>query len=253
MKKSAYVEAMAHLRKGLELLKTLPETAERAELELALQFDLGASLIVSKGWIAPEVEQAYVRSYELCRQVGETPKLIPVLHGLRRPYALRGDEGDGQRALELGEQLLSLAQRRNDTAMLQEAHWALGQTLYSLGVLNPARTHLEQSSAFYTPQSLGSQVSRDAAGTQIACLIHMARVLWALGYPDQALETSDEALSLSHELQHPFTLAFALWGVIQLNKYRREVQATFERAEATIALSEEKGFSLWLEYAIKVG
>ena len=90
MKKSAYVEAMAHLRKGLELLQALPETAERAELELALQFDLATSLIVSKGWIAPEVEQAYARAYELCRQVGETPTLIPVLQGLRRLYATAG-------------------------------------------------------------------------------------------------------------------------------------------------------------------
>jgi predicted ATPase len=250
MKRSAYAEAMAHLREGLELLKTLPETAERAELELALQFDLGASLIVSKGYIAPEVEQAYARSYELCRQVEETPKLIPVMQGLRRLYALRGDQGDGQRALDLGDQLLTLAQRRNDTTLLQEAHWALGQTFCYLGELCHARTHLEQSSAFYTPQSLSSQVSRDAAGTQIACLVHMARVLWALGYPAQALETSDEALSLAHELQHPFTLAFALWGITQINKYRREVQATFERAEATIALSKEQGFSLWLGHGI---
>jgi predicted ATPase len=248
MTKSAYVEAMAHLRKGLELLQTLPETAERAELELALQFDLAASLIVSKGGTAPEVEQAYVRALELCRQVGETPMLIPVLQGLRRLYALRGDRGDGQKARELGEQLLTLAQRQNDTALLQEAHWALGQTLYYLGELNPARTHLEQSSAFYTPQSLSSQVSRDAAGTQIACLVHMAWVLWALGYPDQALETSDEALSLAHELSHPFTLAFAFWGMAQLNQFRREVQATLERAEAAIALSNEQGFSLWVEY-----
>jgi predicted ATPase len=246
--KSAYVEAMAHLRKGLELLHTLPETAERAELELALQFDLAASLIVSKGGTAPEVEQAYVRALELCRQVGETPMLIPVLQGLRRLYALRGDRGDGQKARELGEQLLTLAQRQNDTALLQEAHWALGQTLYYLGELNPARTHLEQSSAFYTPQSLSSQVSRDAAGTQIACLVHMAWVLWALGYPDQALETSDEALSLAHELSHPFTLAFAFWGMAQLNQFRREVQATLARAEAAIALSNEQGFSLWVEY-----
>jgi class 3 adenylate cyclase/predicted ATPase len=248
MTKSAYVEAMAHLRKGLELLQTLPETAERAELELALQFDLAASLIVSKGGTAPEVEKAYVRALELCRQVGETPMLIPVLQGLRRLYALRGDRGDGQKARELGEQLLTLAQRQNDTALLQEAHWALGQTLYYLGELNPARTHLEQSSAFYTPQSLSSQVSRDAAGTQIACLVHMAWVLWALGYPDQALETSDEALSLAHELSHPFTLAFAFWGMAQLNQFRREVQATLERAEAAIALSNEQGFSLWVEY-----
>jgi predicted ATPase len=248
MKKSAYMEAMAHLRKGLELLQTLPETAQRAELELALQFDLAASLVVSKGGIAPDVEQAYTRALELCRQVGETPTLIPVLQGLRRLYALRGDPGDGQKARELGEQLLSLAQRQDDTALLQEAHWALGQTLFYLGELNPARTHLEQSSAFYTPQSLSSQVSRDAAGTQIACLVHMAWALWALGYPDQALETGDEALSLAHALSHPFTLAFAFWGMAQLNQFRHEVQASLERVEATIALSNEQGFPVWVEY-----
>jgi len=248
MKKSAYVEAMAHLRKGLELLQTLPETAERAELELALQFDLAQSLIVSKGWTAPEVEQAYARAYELCREVGETPTFIPVLQGLRLVYAMRGDRGDAQRALELGEQLLTLAQRQNDTRLLQEAHWANGQTLYYLGELNSARTYLEQGSASYTPQSLSSQASRDAAGTQIACLLYTGFILWALGYPDQALETSDEALSLAHELSHPFTLAFAFWGMAQLNQFRREVQATLEQAEATIALSNEQGFPVMVDY-----
>jgi predicted ATPase len=248
MKKSAYVEAMAHLRKGLELLQTLPDTAERAELELALQFDLATSLIVSTSWTAPEVEQAYARALELCREVGETPTLIPVLQGLRRLYALRGNRGDVQKALELGEQLLTLAQGQNDTTLLQEAHWALGQTLYFLGELNPARTHLEQSSAFYKPQSLSSQVSRDAAGTQIACLAHKAWALWVLGYPDRALEASDEALSLAHELSHPFTLAYAFWAMAQLNQCRREVKATLERAEATIALSNERGFPMMVNY-----
>ena len=247
MKKSAYVEAMAHLRKGLELLKKLPETDKRNELELALQFDLAASLIVPEGWISPGVEQAYVRSYELCQQVGETSKLIPVLQGLRRLYALRGDQGDGQRALELGDQLLALAQRRNDAALLQEAHWALGQTFFYLGELIPVRSHLEQSSSFYTPQSLHSQASRDAAGTQIACLSFMGWTLWALGHPDQALETCNEAVSLAQELLHPFTLGFSLFMMAQLNQYMRKVQETLERAEALIALSNEHGFSLWLE------
>jgi predicted ATPase len=229
MKKSAYVEAIAHLRKELELLHTLPETAERAELELSLQFDLATSLIVPKGWIAPEVEQAYARAYELCRQVRETPMLIPVLQGLRRLYAARGDRGDAQRARELGEQLLDLAQRQNDTALLQEAHWALGITKMTRGELKPAHKHLEQSSAFYTPQSLSSQPSRDAAGTQIACLFYTGWVLWMLGYPDKALEFSNKALSLAHDLSHPFTLAFAFWAMAQLNQFRREVQATLKR------------------------
>jgi predicted ATPase len=161
---------------------------------------------------------------------------------------MRGDPGDAQRALELGEQLLTLAQRQNDTRLLQEAHWANGQTLYYLGELNSARTHLEQSSASYTPQSLNSQASRDAAGTQIACLFYTGFILWALGYPDQALEASEKALSLAHELSHPFTLANAFWGIAQLNQFRRDVQATLEQAEATIALSIEQGFPVMVDY-----
>lgn len=245
IKKSAYAEAIVHLRKGLEVLQRLPETAESGELELELQFDLATSLIVFKGYTAPEVEQAYARAYELCRKVGETPKLIPVLQGLRLVYASRGDRGDAQRALELGEQLLTLAQHQHDTASLQEAHWGLGQTMFLLGKLSFARAHLEQSCSFYTPQSLNSQASRDAAGTQIACLFFTSWTLWALGYPDQALKSSNEALSLAQELSHPFTLAFALWGMAMFNQFRREVQATLERAETMIAFSNEQGFSKW--------
>jgi len=244
---SAYVEAIAHLNKGLAELQTLPETPEHAELELALQFDLATSLIVSKGWIASEVEQAYARAYDLCRLVGETPRLIPVLQGLRRLYTLRGDPGDAQRAQKLAEQLLAQAQRRNDTALLQEAHWAIGQNHCYLGEFGPARRHLEQSSAVYVPQSLNSQAGRDTAGTQIACLVHTAYVLWVTGYPDQALDTSGQALSLAHELAHPFTLAFAFYGMAQLNHFRREVQATFKQAEAMIAIADEQGFPVWME------
>src|SRR5262249_53167461 len=57
--RSAYVEASSHLTKGLELLKTLPDTPERTQQELTLQIALGTPLIASKGYGAPEVEQAY--------------------------------------------------------------------------------------------------------------------------------------------------------------------------------------------------
>ena len=73
---------LAHLTKGLELLKTLPDTPEHAQQELTLQIALGTPLMVTKGYAAPEVEQAYTRARELCRQVGETPQLFPVLWGL---------------------------------------------------------------------------------------------------------------------------------------------------------------------------
>ena len=74
----------------------------------------------------------------------------------------------------------------------------------------------------------------------------MAWVLWQLGYPEQALKRSHEALSLAQELSHPFSLALALNFAAMLHQSRREGQVVQERAEATIALCSEQGFPLFL-------
>ncbi len=105
LERSANIEAIAHLTKGLELLSTLPDTPERAQQELTLQIALGLSLMASRGWAAPEAEQAYARARELCRQVGETPQLFQVLAGLFAFYYVRGEL---KTARELGDQLLRL-------------------------------------------------------------------------------------------------------------------------------------------------
>ena len=115
IERSANVEAISHLTKGLELLKTLPDTPERVQQELTLQITLGVPLMATKGYAAPEVESAYTRARELCQQVGETPQLFPVLWGLWLFYFVRGEL---QTARELGEQLLSLAQSVQDPALL---------------------------------------------------------------------------------------------------------------------------------------
>ena len=76
------MEAISHLTKGLELLKTLPDTPKRAQQELSLQIALGAVLIATKGYASPEARQAYARAREFCEQIGDTPQLFPVLFGL---------------------------------------------------------------------------------------------------------------------------------------------------------------------------
>ena len=127
--RSAHGEAVGHLRKGLELLTTLPDMLEHRQRELDLQITLGAALVATKGIAAPDVEAAYQRARELCQQVGETPQLFPVLGGLVRFYIGRGES---QTAWELGEQMLSLAQRVHDSAGLAHAHIMLGHALLSL-------------------------------------------------------------------------------------------------------------------------
>src|SRR5262249_37927324 len=140
-RRSAHIEAISHLTKGLELLKTLPDTPERIQQELTLQIAIGVSLMATKGWAAPEVERVYGRARELCQQTGETARLFWVSMGLFAFYFIRGEL---QTAYELGEQLLRLAQSVQDSAFLVGAHYALGATLFQLGEFVSAQEHFEQ-------------------------------------------------------------------------------------------------------------
>jgi predicted ATPase len=243
--RSAHVEAISHLSKGLELLATLPDTTERTQHELTLQTTLGGSLMTIKGFAAPEVERVYSRARALCRQVGETPQLFPVLWGLWLFYEVRGEL---QTARELAEQLLSLAQCQQDPAILLQAHRAMGQTVYWQGELTQSQAYLEQGIAIYDPQRhrfLAFRYSQDAG---VGLRMFAAHVLWHLGYPDQAMERMQEALALARELSHPFSLASALDHAAWLHQYRREERLTQEQAEADMVLSRERGFSFFLAH-----
>jgi predicted ATPase len=80
--RSATAEAVAQLDRGLELLVCLPDGPERRRRELGLQLGLGPALIAAKGFAAPETGRAYARACcELCRELGDIPKLLPALYG----------------------------------------------------------------------------------------------------------------------------------------------------------------------------
>lgn len=88
--RAAYAEAISHVRKGLEVLQSLPDVPERAQQELILQLLLGDALQVTRGYTYPEVGHTYARARELCQQVGPTPHLSTVLLGLMRFGSNRG-------------------------------------------------------------------------------------------------------------------------------------------------------------------
>ncbi|HEV8715848.1 MAG TPA: adenylate/guanylate cyclase domain-containing protein [Candidatus Binatia bacterium] len=243
--RSAYVEAVSHLTKGLEVLKILPDTPERTRQELDLQVILGPALIATKGWGAPELEKAYSRARELCQQVGETSRLFPVLWGLWVFYYTREEL---RKAHALGEQLFNLAQSVQDSALLLEAHMTLGYTLHTLGEFVPARDHLEQSIALYDPQQHHALAFLyGGADPGMAGLSGAAWVLWMLGYPDQARERSRDAVTLARELSHPHSLAFALCFAAEFHQFCGERQSVQEHAEALIILATEQGLPYFVE------
>ena len=242
IQRSANLEAVAHLTRGLEVLATLPDTPERAQQELVVQTTLGPALAVTKGQAAPEVLHAYTRARELCQQVGETPQLFQVLRGLWYFYLHRVELGT---AREMGEHLLTLAQRVGDPALRLEAHYALGNTLNYLGEFAAAQAHFAQVIALYDPQQHHAHAYLYGQDPGVVCRHYAAVTLWYLGYPDQALQRSQEALTLAQELAHPHSLAFALIFAAWVHHFRREWPLTHARAEATIALAAEQGFGVY--------
>ena len=91
MHRSARTEAYNHFAQALELVRTLPNSPTRINQELQLLIVLGGALVATKGYSIPEVEQVYAQARELLPQAEETPHLIPVLMGLWRFAAVRGE------------------------------------------------------------------------------------------------------------------------------------------------------------------
>jgi predicted ATPase len=243
LERSALADAVRQLTAGLELLATLPETAERNQRELLLQTALGHGLRVTKGYTAQEVERAYVRARQLCDQVGEAPQLPFVLGGLLGFYLMRAELDKAQ---ELAEQVLSLAQRQQDSWVLTGFHVMLGNVLYFRGELVEAREHLERGIADYDLQYHRANMLSVGPEGGVLQLSLAAVVLWLLGFRDEASKRSREAVTLARELAHPVSLANTFCWVAFLHQLRGEMRESQEQAEATIALSEEHGIENWL-------
>jgi predicted ATPase len=241
--RSAYTEAMAHLRQGLLLTAALPDTPARLQHELRLSMALGVTLAATQGYAAPDVEHAYLQARECCRQLGDPAPLFTVLRGLWLVYLTRAEL---YRAYEQGEHLLRLAQHHQEPALLLEAHRALGTSLVLMGELAPAWTHLERGITLDAAHQHRALTLHPGGDAGMACLVYTAWILWLQGYPEQALERMRAALALAHQCQHPFCLAFMLILAATLSQCRRECQAVARQAKASMALAQQQEFPLLL-------
>ena len=239
----AYVEAVRQVTTGLSLLQTLPETPTRQQQELSLQIVLGTATLIVRGQAAPEVAAAFTRARVLCQQLGDTQDVSPILFGLWRFSAARADFS---LAHQLGEELLSLAEKRDETPLWVIAHYAMGGASYFRGELLPACSHLEEGLTCYAPAQRSSPLFRAGQDPGVACHAYAALTRWSLGYPDQALARSQDALGLASDISHPFSTAFASLFASYVCQFRRENQAAYKYADTAITLSTEQGFPLWL-------
>ena len=233
-RRNAYHEAITALRKGLALLPTLPESPERSQHELTLLLTLGELLRTTQGVGSPDVGDVYTRADTLAQQVGETPQRIRVLWSLSQFHMTQGQMAPAD---ALAQRLLELVQRQPATGFAVEGHFVLGTMASYRGDFIAARTHLEHSCSLADTVPSPAPLLRGGFVWGVTPRTALARVLWALGYADQARQRSQEALTLARQGDHIPTLAYAEYFVALAYQCRRDVAATQAHADALLAMA----------------
>lgn len=241
--RSANVEAIQHLRRGLEALGTLPESPERVQREFELQTPLGVALIATQGYAAEAVERHYARSRELCGQLSETPHLIPVLFGLWTFHVMRADR---EATCDLAEQVSELASHSAEPEDRILGHHAMGTTAYYRGAHEESLEQLRGTLRIYNLEQHSAMAF--VYGQDLGVFAHIYTGLneSSTGYLDRGLESARQAVALAERVSHPFSLAAALAAEAGVLCIRREISQVEKIAELLIALCREQRFTEWL-------
>ncbi len=241
MRMSANTEAILHFDKSVALLKTLPPSPERDKRELAMQFALAGPTIAIHSWGAPEALQIYDRTMELSQALHDTSNLVQAM--LHKQGALT-THAKHRAALELAEQCNQVAQQSDDSTQILLAHQILGVTCMFVGEFARSVRHLQQVTVYYdrdTHHPLAFILGQDPA---VNSLLWQFYDLWYLGYPDQALEKSQEGMALAQELDHAFSSFFLIAFKTRLHRWRREATEVYKLTEIQLGY--------WREYKMEL-
>ena len=237
--RSANVEAIAHLTRGIEVLGGVADTSERARQKLALQLALGPVLMSTRGFSAPEVENAYQTARRLSEELGDDRARFASVWGL---WLVSGSSRGRTFRHDLVEELFRLAERLGDRGLLLEAHHAGWATDMSVAHHISASEHVLKGLALYDREEHRSHALIYGGHDPAVCgKSQRAKMLWLLGYPDQAAQEAREGIVLAETLTHVPSLCHALWFAAVACQLRRDAPAVLDHAERLLAIGSEHG------------
>jgi class 3 adenylate cyclase/predicted ATPase len=243
---SADVEAVRHLRRGMNLLADIPEGPLRDGKELSLRIALGGPLIATRGYAFSETAENYARARELCERLGERDRLLPVLYGEYAAHYVHGDLREMRSTAALFASLCE-EQDQDGVNLIVKRFSALDH--FHTGDPLAAKQLLEDILASYVPerhQGLAINFGHDA---RVSSLSYLGWALWVLGYPEQAELTSAAAVKWGRGLSHANSKGLGLgWGATMTKVLLRDADSAAMVARELIEYSDTVGLSLWSAY-----
>ena len=250
--RSANLEAIAHLQRGIEASEHLPDGGRKDRLELDFQFALGTCLIATEGPASNMAMATFSRARELCERLGGPPEQLQVMFWLTTASVIRGELPLAQETIA---DLLRIADARGDRPALLNAMRGQAMIRLFMGHLTGAHEMIERAVEAFDASSEEDRLAARAAGQDagVADLALMSWALWLLGQSDTAMTRIGGAIQRADTINHPHSQAYACYYASILHALRGELVAAQRYAERCIALSEEHGFRQWsgLAHAIR--
>jgi tetratricopeptide (TPR) repeat protein len=235
-------EAITHADAALSLLRSLPETSERLEAELAQQLRLGQAFAATLGYGAPEVRKAFDRASQLTERIENPDIRFSALGGLWVHHLVRANH---QTAYNLAQQLWEISVREGGERFEIDACWALGGSLFYLGEFAECARALQKAVSVYKP---GQRLLNSSTSDTLCWVLeYLTTCLWHLGFPDQAPRTRAQTLERAAAIKDPYTAAASRLHLALLRIARRDAGAE-EDARDAVTIASEYGFTstrLW--------
>ena len=242
--RSANLEAIVHLERGIEASAHQAHGARRDRLELDFQVALGPCLIAAHGPASNKAVATFARARELCDHLGDPPEQLQIMFWLTTASVIRGELPVAQETIAI---LLQLAETRCDRPALINATRGQAMIRLFMGRLNDAREAIERAVAEFEASSEDERLAARAAGQDagVADLALMSWILWLLGYFDSAISSIDASVARADAIGHPHSQAYACYYASVLHALRGEMSSAQKYAERCRSLSEEHGFQQW--------
>jgi transcriptional regulator with AAA-type ATPase domain/tetratricopeptide (TPR) repeat protein len=247
--RSALVEAVAHLRQGLQLVPALGETPERMRSELTMQLDLGTALAAQGGYAVAEVAEPLARARALADRLGDARELFPVRWALWRFAFSRADYGT---ARALASQFREAATGPGGEELRTAAELAVGAVHFYLGEFAAAELAFEAAWQAHSPARAQRQILLCGQDLGAAARAFQAWGQAIRGEATRAARTGNDALDAARATGHPFSLGLALYLVAWAAWLRGDASQVRALGAELVELAERYSFKLLTAFGLMV-
>ena len=242
--RSAHIEAIAHLKQGLDAIRSITTGPNPDRTELDLMMVMGPCLIATQGPAGSDAMATFTRTRDLCERLGDPPEYLQVMFWLTTASVMRGELPKAQETIAA---LLDCAESRNDRPALLNAMRGRAMILMFRGQIVEAGVVIERAFDAFNNSSEDDRLAALAAGQDagVADLALMSWTVWLLGQPDTAAARIDAALQRADAINHPHSQAYACYYASVVYALRDQPDVARAHAERCLALSETHGFRQW--------